>query len=195
MYVYNSNNGVLWFTHFILTKENAQLRCASSSSTIVVAAVSTFLWVDHVEDLRVLGSDDTLNARAHIRDLVVGPAVLLGGRRWEHADAHGHGAQQAQHVALVVGGLLPPALIVGGLLPPDGVAGLATVAVDDPDVLLYKAAARAAASVALQRQLDDPGRDLPVQHTRRHGQLDEEQRRRARVLIDGQDHATPMVPE
>jgi hypothetical protein len=79
--VYSSNNGVLWFTHFILTKKMLSSRAPSSSYTIVVAAVSTFLWVDHVEDLRVLGSDDALDARAHLCDLAVGPAVLLGGGR------------------------------------------------------------------------------------------------------------------
>jgi hypothetical protein len=67
------------------------------------------------------------------------------------------------------------ALVVGGLLPPDDVTGLAAVAVDGPDVLLHEAA-----GVALQRPLAGPGRDLPVQRARRHGQLDEEQRRRAR---------------
>uniref|UniRef100_A0A804QCG2 Uncharacterized protein n=1 Tax=Zea mays TaxID=4577 RepID=A0A804QCG2_MAIZE len=172
-----------------VSKENAQLRRAAGASTapVIIGAVPALLGVDHVEGLRVLGSDDALDAGAHVRELPVGPrghaALLLGGGR-EHAGAHGHAAQEAQHVALVV----------GGLLPADGVSGLAAVAVDGPDVLLHEAAARAA-GVALQRQLERPGRDLPVQRARQHGQLDEEQRRRARVLVDGQAHAAPARPE
>nr|CAB3453630.1 unnamed protein product [Digitaria exilis] len=166
---------------------SSYLRRAATSVTTSITAVATFLRVDHVERLRVLGPDDALDACAHVRELAVGPrrnAALLLRRRREHAGAHGHAAEQAEHVALVV----------GGIFPPDGVPGLAPVAVDGPDVLLHEPAPRAA-GVALERQLDRPRRDLPVQRARQHGELDQEQRRRAGVLVDGEAHAAAPVAE
>ncbi|WVZ92481.1 hypothetical protein U9M48_038543 [Paspalum notatum var. saurae] len=93
-------------------RENAQLRRPVAAAGGVVAAI---VGVDHVECLGVLGPDDALDAGAHVGELTVGASAgrrgprarPLVGRRRQHPGAHGHAAEQAQDVALVVGRVLP----------------------------------------------------------------------------------------
>jgi hypothetical protein len=92
---------------------DAKLRSAIAAG----AAVRTH----HIERLRVARAHDALEARAHVHDVPLSAAA----RRGDHAGAHGHGLQSAQH---------PP--VRGAALAPHRVAASLAIAVRAPHLLL-----------------------------------------------------------
>nr|GME09283.1 Ribosomal protein L41 [Ipomoea batatas] len=149
-------------------KENAQFL---SGSTVRI---------NHIKRFRIFGPYSPIKPGPHIRHFSVG-GVLLRRLAGEHAGAHGNSPEVLHDVGLVV----------GHVFPANRVAHFPAVTVHGPHELFQKLLL-VRLGLALERQADDVVRHLFVEHGGEHGELDHENGRAVRVLLDRQ--ADPTLP-
>nr|GMD89024.1 Ribosomal protein L41 [Ipomoea batatas] len=143
------------------------------------------LWFERnkVWMMRIFGPNSPIKPGPHIRHFSVG-GVLLRRGAGEHAGAHGNSPEVLHDVGLVV----------GHVFPANRVAHFPAVTVHGPHELFQKLLL-VGLGLALERQADDVVRHLFVEHGGEHGELDHENGRAVRVLLDRQADPTLPVPE